>query len=380
MPLSPEPDEDDLDTIPAPQPVFHVEQALLGALLLDPHRLGDVTGVSAGSFSTAAHAALFAAISTLPPPDPAEHAKNTTWLNQVLAAGREQARGLTTSYLHTLIQVCPWPRHAPAYARMVEAEHARRRLRAAAEHLLQTVHDASLPHPVQVLAEADALAAVVDDIAARFPPRAGVLPRTPPPPPVIAPDHAEAAEEEGLLLATATAHPVGIESVRWLLPEDFTQPLHAGLWQCLTTLERRQEPVDPVTVLWEAQQRGLLENGSELGDVHRLLAEPAGSVEHWGERVLRRSLLATADHVGRRIEAYAGDPANTPFQLVVGARRSLADLGALRTRWQHATDRPLPQRPQASTTRAGPTTRRAPAASQPPARPAAVRAAVGRTP
>ncbi|MFK4688311.1 DnaB-like helicase N-terminal domain-containing protein [Streptomyces pristinaespiralis] len=358
MSLSPEPDEDDLDTIAAPQPVFHVEQALLGALLLDPHRLGDVTGVSAGSFSTAAHAALFAAISTLPPPDPADHAKNTTWLNQVLAAGREQARGLTASYLHTLIQVCPWPRHAPAYARMVEAEHARRRLRAAAEHLLQTVHDGSLPHPVHTaLAEADALAAVVDDIAARFPPRAGVLPRTPPPPPAIAPDYAEAAEEERLLLATATAQPAGIESVRWLLPEDFTRPLHAGLWQCLTTLERRHEPVDPVTVLWEAQQRGLLGNGSEPGDVLRLLAEPAGSVEHWGEGILQRSLLATADQVSRRIEAYADDPANTPFQLVVGARRSLADLGAIRTRWQHATGRSLPQRPRpAPTTRAGPPT------------------------
>ncbi|MGI5479389.1 DnaB-like helicase N-terminal domain-containing protein [Streptomyces lavendofoliae] len=358
MSLSPEPDEDDLATIPAPQPVFHVEQALLGALLLDPHRLADVTGISAGSFSTAAHAALFAAISTLPPPDPAEHAKNTTWLNQVLAAGRQQARGLTASYLHTLIQVCPWPRHAPAYSRMVEAEHARCRLRAAAEHLLQTVHDATLPHPVQtVLAEADALAAVVDDIAARFPPRADVLPRTPPPPPTIAPDHAEAAQEEQLLLATATAHPAGIESVRWLLPEDFTQPLHAGLWQCLTTLERCHEPVDPVTILWEAQQRGLLENGSEPGDVLRLLAEPAGSVEHWGERTLQRSLLATADHVGRRIETYADDPANTPFQLVVGARRSLADLGAIRTRWQHATGRILPQRPRpAPTTRAGPPT------------------------
>lgn len=358
MPLSLEPDEDDLDTIPAPQPVFHVEQALLGALLLDPHRLGDVTGLSASSFSTAAHAALFAAISTLPPPDPAEHAKNTTWLNQILAAGREQARGLTASYLHTLIQVCPWPRHAPAYARMVEAEHARRRLRAAAEHLLQTVHDTSLPHPVQsVLAEADTLAAVVDDIATRFPPRAGVLPRTPPPPPAIAPDYAEAAQEEQLLLATATAHPAGIDAVQWLLPEDFTQPLHAGLWQCLTTLARRHEPVDPVTVLWEAQQRGLLEHGSEPGHVLCLLAEPVGSVEHWGERTLQRSLLAAADHVGRRIEAYAGDPANTPFQLVVGARRSLADLGAIRARWQHATGRIFPQRPRpAPTTRAGPPT------------------------
>ncbi|MFE8968290.1 DnaB-like helicase N-terminal domain-containing protein [Streptomyces albogriseolus] len=358
MPHAPEPDEDDLDAIAPPQPVFHVEQALLGALLLDPHRLSNVTGIAADSFATAAHAALYAAITTLPPPDPAEHAKNTKWLDRVLATGREQARGLTASYLHTLVQVCPWPSHAPAYARMVEAEHARRRLLTAAERLVHTVHDVSLPHPVQtVLAEADALAAVVDDIANRFPPRAGVLPRTTPPPPPAAPDPAEAVEEEQMLLATATAYPSDIEAVRWLLPDDLTLPLHAGLWQCLTSLARRHEPVDPVTVLWEAQQRGLLDDGSEPGEVLRMLAEPAGSVEHWGERALQRSLLATAEHVGRRIEAYAGDPANTPFQLVVGARRALADIAAARTRWQHATGAtPTQRRRPAPTTRAGPPT------------------------
>lgn len=368
MPHTPEPDEDDLDAIAPPQPVFHVEQALLGAFLLDPHRLSDVTGISADSFSTAAHAALFAAISALPPPNPAEHAKNTKWLDHVLAMGREQARGLTASYLHTLIQVCPWPRHAPAYARMVEAEHARRRLQAAAEHLVQTVHDASLPHPVQtVLAEADALAAVVDDIASRFPPRAGVLPRTAASPQAIAPDHTEAVEEEQLLLATATAHPADVKSVRWLLPEDFNRPLHSGLWQCLTALARRHEPVDPVTVLWEAQQRGLLDDGSEPGEVLRLLAE-AG----WFCGALGRAGPAAFTPGHRRSHRPAAsrrtphDPANTPFQLVVGARRSLADIGAVRTRWQHATGTVPPQRPRpAPTTRSQ--ARRPPRPPTPPA-------------
>ncbi len=358
MPHAPELDEDDLDAIAPAQPVFHVEQALLGALLLDPHRLDDVSGIAADSFSTAAHATLYAAITSLPRPDPAEHAKNTTWLDRVLAIAREQARGLTASYLHTLIQVCPWPSHTPAYARMVEAEHARRRLQTAAERLVHTVHDVSLPHPVQtVLAEADALAAVVNNIANRFPPRAGVLPRTTTTPPLAAPDPAEAVEEEQILLATATAYPADINSVPWLLPDDLTLPLHAGLWQCLTALARRLEPVDPVTVLWEAQQRGLLDDGSEPGEVLRMLAEPAGSVEHWGERALQRSVLATAEHTGRRIEAYASDPATTPLQLVVGARRALADIAAVRTRWQHATGTATPQRRRpAPTTRAGPPT------------------------
>ncbi|MEV6007368.1 DnaB-like helicase N-terminal domain-containing protein [Streptomyces sp. NPDC051976] len=356
--MPPEPDEDDPDAITPPQPVFYVEQALLGALLLDPHRMDDVSGIAADSFSTAAHAALYGAIATLPRPDPAEHAKNTRWLDRVLAAAREQARGLTASYLHTLVQVCPWPSHAAAYARMVEAEHARRRLQTAAERLIDTVHDVSLPHPVQaVLTEADALATVVDDIAHGFPPRAGVLPRTTAPPPPAAPNPAEVVEEEQILLATATAYPCDIDSVRWLLPDDLALPLHAGLWQCLTALARRNEPVDPVTVLWEAQQRGLLDEGGEPGEVLRMLAEPAGSVEHWGERALQRSLLATAEHTAQRIKAYTGDLANTPFQLVAGARRALADISAVRTRWQHATGATPPQRrPAPPTTRAGPPT------------------------
>lgn len=220
---------------------------------------------------------------------------------------------------------------------------------------MRTVHDASLPHPVQtVLTEADALATVVDDIAARFPPRAGVLPRTAAPPPPAARDCMEAIEEERLLLATATAYPAGIDAVPWLLPGDLFVPLHAGVWQCLSALARRREPVDPVTVLWEARQRGLLD-GSGPGEVLRMLAEPAGSVEHWGERVLQRSLLTTAEHTGRHILAYAGDPANTLFQLVVGSRRAVADVGAVRSRRQHATAALSTPRP-APSTRAGPAT------------------------
>ncbi|MFI9752925.1 DnaB-like helicase N-terminal domain-containing protein [Streptomyces collinus] len=68
-------------------------------------------------------------------------------------------------------------------------------------------------------------------------------------------------------------------------------PLHAGLWQCLTTLARRREPIDPVTVLWEAQQRGQLDDGHDPGRVLHLLAEPAGSVGHLDERAAAFSWL-----------------------------------------------------------------------------------------
>ncbi|NUK21950.1 DnaB-like helicase N-terminal domain-containing protein [Streptomyces lunaelactis] len=369
MPRTPDPDEDDLDTIPTPQPVFYAEQALLGALLLEPQRRDDVSGLGHDAFSTAAHSALFAAIRSLPAPDPVQHSTNTAWLDEVLIAAREQTRGLTSSYLHSLIQVCPWPRHAPAYARMIEAEHVRRLLRAGAQRLAQTARDSSLPHPVPTtLAEADALASVVDDIAAKFPPHAGSMPRTPAPPPATTHDGGEAVDEERLLLATATAHPDGVEQMRWLIPDDFTHPMHAGLWQCLNALTRRRAPVDPVTVLWEAQQRGLLVSGAEPTELLDLLGAPAGSPEHWGERILQRSVLATAHQVGRRIEAFSDDPATTPYQLVVGSRRALADLSAVRTRWHHATSpapRTKPARTRAAALpRAGPPWTTAPPAAR----------------
>ncbi|MER6451403.1 hypothetical protein ABT270_01950 [Streptomyces sp900105245] len=184
------------------------------------------------------------------------------------------------------------------YARIIAAESARRRLRKAAARLVHTARDASLPHPVPAaLAEADTLASVVDDIAAAFPAHSGSLSRTPAPPPA----------------------------------------LHDGLWQCLTALVRRHVPVDPVTVIWEAQQRGVLSAADDPRVLLTFLAEPDVSAPYLGECILHRSVLTTALHVGRRIMAFTDDPTNTPYQLVVGSRRALAELTAIRARWHHAT-------------------------------------------
>ncbi|PZH02326.1 replicative DNA helicase, partial [Streptomyces sp. NTH33] len=195
------------------------------------------------------------------------------------------------------------------------------------------------------------------------------LQRTPTPAPTAAPYNAEeAVNEEWLLLATATALPAAVEQMRWLAADDFTHPLHAGLWQCLTALTRRRAPVDPVTVLWEAQQRGLLTSEVEPTKLLKLLGAPAGSPQHWGELILQRSVLTTAYQVGCRIKAFSDDPATTPYQLVVGSRRALAGLSAVRTRWHHATSpapTPLPARTRATAPpRAGPPLTTAPPATR----------------
>ncbi|MFF3249282.1 DnaB-like helicase N-terminal domain-containing protein [Streptomyces sp. NPDC002870] len=366
MPRTPESYEDvDLDDAPPLQPVHYAEQALLGALLLDPHRLETITTLEPGHFGNPAHGALFAAMRTGPAPDPELHIKDPAWLNTVLDAARPEAPGLNASYLHTLIQVCPWPQHAATYARMIRADHARRMLRMHAESLAQTAADATLPNPaVAVIAQVDTLTRYLEDLAGQFAPHPGSLPRTPllPPPPRDTDE--EALDEERLLLASATAHPNELKTMRWLEADDFALPLHGQLFLCLTSLAHRGDPVDAITVLWEAQHRGLLTTDVAPADLMALVSTPVGSPEHWGERILHRALLRQAHAVAGRIETFTDDPANTPHQLITGSRRALADLTALRARWQRtAPQPPSTARPRAPRTpvssRAGPLPRAA---------------------
>ncbi|MFJ2261612.1 DnaB-like helicase N-terminal domain-containing protein [Streptomyces sp. NPDC087844] len=321
-----------------PRVVHYAEQALLGALLLEPARLADTGTLIATHFDNHSHASLFTAIRTLPPPDPDLHAKDPTWLNQVLDNARPDAPGLDAPYLHALIQFCPQPRHAPAYARMIRADHARRTLRLHAERLTQTATDSTGPDPATaVLTRADAFGRVLDDLAGQFAPHPGSLPRTLPTADVVRQAGEEDLDEERLLLATAIARPEETQRMRWLAPQDFTTPLHAALWQSVTALVHRGDMVDVVTVLGETQHRGLLTTSLTPRDLMDLISMPTGSPEYWGERILQRALLARARTVAERITAYTDDFANTPHQLITGSRRALADLTAVRTRWHHAT-------------------------------------------
>ncbi|MVO90312.1 replicative DNA helicase [Streptomyces sp. p1417] len=358
-------EHDEADGLAPSPPVHYAEQALLGALLLDPERLGEIGALEPEHFANHAHGALFAGMRTVPAPGPEQLRSSPSWLNSVLDAARPQAPGLSASHLHTLIRVCPRPGHAVSYARMIRADHARRSLRLHAARLAQTAIDTTLPHRAQTtMRRADTLVRFLDGLSGSFTSHPSSPPRTPlPPPPARSPEE-DALDEERCLLATATAHPADVREMRWLIAADFVLPLHGGLWQCLTTLAHRGDPVDPITVLWQAQHRGLLTPGVDPAGLLVLLSTPAGSPEHWAEKILERSLLARAADVAARITVYADDPANSPHQLITGSRRALADLTTLHTRWQQATRPPLPQTVRPARTprvpRAGPPPRTAP--------------------
>ncbi|MFI1183564.1 DnaB-like helicase N-terminal domain-containing protein [Streptomyces sp. NPDC020799] len=343
-PLRPQPDPG-LDDPAPPQPVYYAEQALLGALLLDPQQLKTLGALEPGHFGDHSHAVLFAAMRALPPPAAEAHDREPVWLNAVLHAARPEAPGLSAAYLHSLVHACPWAGHADAYARIIRAGHARRTLHMHAQRLAQSAIDTTGPDPASaVLDQADTLARLLDELAGQFAPHPGSLPRTSPPTPPPRDTSEEALDEERLLLATATAHPSELTTMRWLQADDFALPLHGALFQCLTALAHRGEPIDAVTVLWEAQHRGLLTTDIAPAELITLLSRPVGSPEHWGERILQRALLAQARTIALRIQALTDDPANSPHQLLTGSRRALTDLTAIRARRQRTTP---PQPPSA---------------------------------
>jgi len=330
-PDSPTDFDDPCDDLPPPEPLHYAEQALLGALLLDPRQLAGVPDLLPDHFANPSHSALLAAMRTLAPPDPDAHRTSPVWLTAVLKSAVTMAPGLDTPCLHTLINACPRPEHAPVYAQMVRAEHVRRTLREHAVRLEQLAEDSTLPEPATVVLEqADALGRFLDRAEPQWPRQPGPVPRA-----VVLASAEGLAEEdldaERLLLAAATARPDDFAALDWLHPEDFRLPLHQGLVRCLTAMARHGDPIDPITVLWKAQQHAVL-NSTDPAQVLDFLGHPAGSAEHWAECIYTRALLTTARAAGREITALTHDPAHAPHHLIPAARHALAPLTRIRAR------------------------------------------------
>jgi DnaB-like helicase N terminal domain len=214
---------------------------------------------------------------------------------------------------------------------MIRADHVRRTLLEHAVRLVQLAEDSSLPEPATiVLEQADALGRFLDRAEPQWPRQPGPVPRAVPAAATEAPA-AEDLDEERLLVAAATARPEDLAHLNWLHPEDFRVPLHQGLYRYLTAMARHSDPIDPITVLWRAQQHAVL-NGADPAHVLYFLRQPVGSAERWAEHIYTRALLTTAHTAGREITALTHDPAHTPHHLIPAARRALAPLTRIRAR------------------------------------------------
>ncbi|MFF3536406.1 DnaB-like helicase N-terminal domain-containing protein [Streptomyces sp. NPDC002466] len=336
-------------------PLLRAEQAVLGAVLLDPGQLSHLDWLAPDHFYRPVHQALFAALRKLKndshPALTAEKSVPLSWVTDAVDEASLHVRGLTAVYAHTLISACPRSAHAPVYGRMVLEGAIHRSIAAHALRLHQAARADALQGGVEEsLHYADVLTGVLGDLARRWgtEPRP-VTPATPPatiaaaPPPVRAD---QIAEDERFLLAVLAERPKAMDKVvGWLRPGDFADPAHGQLYRCLAALHHRGEPIDRITLLWEAQRRGLLADGTLSGDQLTAICDGvgAGSPEWLGEQVLRASVARTATASARAVRALAENESLPPGQLINHALHALGPLDEVRTRWQAANGRPVPK-------------------------------------
>lgn len=355
------------------RPLLQAEQAVLGAVLLDPSQLDHLGWLEPEHFYRPAHQALFAALRHLrsqgQPAPAADGAVPLSWVSEAVAEAGKHTRGVTSVYAHTLVSACPRPEHAPVYGRMVLEGAIHRTVTEHAVRLHQTARaDAVRGEVDNTLRHADVLAAVLEDLARRWgtePRPAGpalpVLPAGP------APGEARTnTGDEQLLLAVLTQRPSGMDDVvGWLRPQDFADSMHGQLYRCLGALHHRGEPIDPVTLLWEAQRRGLLADGTVTDEQITTICGVIGpgSAQWLGEEVARSALLRTAATTAHTIRDLAATDALAPGQLVNQALAALGVLAEVRQRWTTGNHPPTP-----------PSTRGEPTAGPPPAQVRAARA------
>lgn len=364
-------------------PLLSAEQAVLGSVLLDPGQLAHLDWLAPDHFHRPVHQALFAALRKLRteghPAVATKEGVPLSWVTDAVDEASHHVRGLTAVYAHTLISACPHPEHAPVYGRMVlegaihrtVTEHAIRLHQAARADALQGEVEGALHH-------ADVLAGVLGDLARRWGPEPRpVSPATPPSTAPVAPPPVrvdQVTEDEQFLLALLVERPKAMdEVVGWLQPGDFADPAHGQLYRCLGALHHRGEPIDRITVLWEAQRRGLLADGTLTTEQLTAVCDGVGpgSAEWLGRQIMRSSVTRTAAISARAIRALAENETLAPGRLINHALHALGPLDEVRARWQTANGHLAPPSPPAPPAEGPPTTRVHAALARSTPRPAA---------
>ncbi|MYQ48727.1 helicase DnaB [Streptomyces sp. SID4985] len=358
---------------------MRAEQAVLGSVLLDPAQLSNLDWLAPDHFYRPIHQALFAALRKLHSdghpavgaekpvpmspacgawPDDAAFGDNPPalrqWVTDAVDEAGRHVRGLTAAYAHTLISACPRPEHAPVYGRMVLEGAIHRTVAQHAIRLHQVARADTLQGEVEgSLRSADILTGVLTDLARRW----GTDPRPVAPPAALTaaltvpPVRADlVAEDERFLLAVLAEQRRALdEVVAWLRPGDFADPAHGQVYKCLGALRHRGEPVDRITLLWEAQRRGLLADGTLSGEQLTAICDGMvpGSAGWFAERVMRSSLTRTAAASACAVRALAEDEALDPGRLINHALHVLGPLDEVHARWQAANGSPAPKPPTA---------------------------------
>ncbi|GAA2522492.1 DnaB-like helicase N-terminal domain-containing protein [Pilimelia columellifera] len=225
--------------------VMRAEQALLASLLIDVSAIVVIELLDAADFGHALNRQLFTAITAARTSDP-------VLIGAALAAQLAASAGIPgvdEQWLTQLQDAAPDTGHALAYARIIGEAAFRRELASDAERL------AGAPKGAGGRLLADALGRVTTVhapyVASEYgDPATSAAPEAPAQA-TSTPDSRHDLEAE--LLADLVAHPEQADAlVRFLHADTFTSPASRQVWTAVEALAGRGEPIDTITIEWEA--------------------------------------------------------------------------------------------------------------------------------
>jgi replicative DNA helicase len=149
-----------------------------------------------------------------------------------------------------------------------------------------------------------------------------------PPTAAVPPQNLEAEESVlGAMLVAEGAISAGAIDLR-LRPEDFYRESHREIFRAIIALHDKNEPVDPLSVSVELEERGQLERAGGKAYVHQLAAAMpiAGNASHYARLVKEQATLRRLLGVAQDIQIRVGDRRGEPHQLVEDAERMLFEV------------------------------------------------------
>jgi replicative DNA helicase len=349
-------------------PDDYAERALLGALLRDPRQIPNVqqlTGLQPADFSSNDHQILYDAIL-----DAGQHVDLNSidgW-NTFRAAiiAHATRAGHDPQWLQRLANSSPRPDQATRYALMViEGENRRAIIKhaqriateftaATPQRLGQTREQITFTRTILVnlsrrwnmdpeqLSAAAALPLAAEQQAAPLtdstdstdtaPARSRLIDRLPSWM-RRASEAGQSEQREQQLLAALVQDPQQLADTSWLRPEDFTAPHASTLYQALLVLTTRDEPIDAIAVLFEANRQGPIDEA--IAD--RFIAacnESAPAAVTLARQVIEQSVtVAVKTQVGGLIDEVAHAE---PQVAITTAVRTLTRIESTVNRYAHS--------------------------------------------
>lgn len=207
------------------------ERAVLGALLLRPDKYPDIAYLDPAQLAEPANAAVFEAIRTELTHEPDQTSSALTAHLQAVYA----ATG-TSSDLASFIEACPDPASVAAYARILVEADLNRTMAAHAARLVEL----SEPHSPE---RSEAAALIRPEPAVSRDAENAPIPGS---------WKGSRPNREERILADLIQHPDQIEQAREVInATTFTSTAREDLFEALSAIQKRGEPVDTLTIAWE---------------------------------------------------------------------------------------------------------------------------------